>query len=402
LWQGPDGQWLFNWDTGFLTNGNYSIKAGFQYKHEVPLNEESTFFGQTNSVQVTNIITFDQLTSQFTDYLLIDTKLAVQNASCRVELYDEDGSPLVYGTFTTTNGLIQISWDLTDGGGNQLAFGSVRADFRIGPPGTTNFSSLNPVPHWFLKEATANGTHFVVAWGWDTYSTGFNNRREQAMLNGVINLIDERINGNGYTLQPQANVALATAFRFDSIEDKDLLIDQLKSPSSGNFFWFGHSGKDFIAGNVHKTSLDANGVETALQNKAHRSTPRVPRTNAHPYKLVILNGCENYTSEWANAFGIDFAPDGSSETSLTYIFAGRTPRAFVGWKEQIEVPSRLGSWIGYETEYSEALGYLFYNWMQGNFLTYSLNQYANRMNYHGFDGHDSWRISGCTTLTRAD
>ena len=247
-----------------------------------------------------------------------------------------------------------------------------------------------------------NGSQFVVAWGWDVYSSGFNNRREQAMLNGVINLIDERIIGNGYTLRPTANVALATAFRFDTIADGELLVDELKSPSAGNFFWFGHSGKDFIAGNVKKTSVDAGLVELALQNKAHRSTRLAPRTNAHPYKFVVLNGCENYTADWANAFGIDFSPDGTTDYTGTYLPAGRTPRAFVGWKEQIDVPNRLGSWIGYESEYSEGLGLLFYNWMQGNYLTYSLNQYANRMAFHGFDGHSSWRISGCADLTRTD
>jgi hypothetical protein len=402
LWQGPDGQWLLNWNTGFLTNGNYSIKAGFQYKHEVPLTEDSTFFGQTNSVQITNLITFAELTSQFTDFLLIDAKLAVQNATYRVDLYDEDGTLLVYGVFTTTNGSVQLSWDLTDGNGNQLAFGSVKSEFRIGPPGTTDFSSLDTTPQWFLKEASTTGTDFVVAWGWDVQSFSFDYRREQAMLNGVINLIDQNIIGNGYRLRPAANVALASTFRFDSRADGELLLDELGSASAGNFFWFGHSGKDFIAGNVKKADIGSGDVEHRLMNKAHRSTPRVPRTNAHPYKLVILNGCENYTAEWANAFGMDFAPDGSTTTSLSYFFAGRIPRAFVGWKNQIDVPNRLGSLVGYETQYSEALAYFFYNWMQGNFLTYSLNQYANRMAFHGFDGHDSWRISGCTTMTRSD
>ncbi len=402
LSQGPDGQWLLNWDTTFLTNGNYSISAGFTYRAVVPPSLQPTFFGPTNTVQVTNLITFAELTRQFTDFLFIEAQLAVQNATYRVDLFDEDGTPLVYGVFATTNGSIELGWDLTDGSGNQLAFGSVRSEFRIGPPGTTNFSSLDPVPQWFLKEAIASGTHFVVAWGWDEYSSGFNNRREQCMLNGVINLIDQRIIGNGYNLSPAANVALATAFRFDTLEEKDLLLDTLKDVNAGNFFWYGHGGKDFIAGNVKKASIDANDVEGQLQNKAHRSTPRVPLTNKHPYKFVVLNGCEAYTAEWANAFGMDFAPDGSTTTSLSYILSHRSPRAFVAWTKGIEVPSRFGSWLGYDAEYSEGLAQLFYNWMQGNFLTYSLDQYTAKMAQHGFANHDSWRISGCTTMTRND
>ncbi len=400
--QGPDGQWLLNWDTGFLTNGNYSIYAGFRYKPEVPLSDASTFFGRTNTVVVTNVITFDELTSQFTDYLVIDAKLAVQNASCRVDLYDEDGTPLVYGVFATTNGLVQAYWDLTDGNGNQLAFGNINTSFRVAAFGTTNFSSTDPVMHWFLKEAHGSGGDFVVAWGWDVYTTGFNNRRNDAMLNGVINLLGNPADPSAYNLRPAANVAYANTFRYDTIADGDLLLNELASPNAGNFFWFGHAGKDSIAGNYKKTSIDSDGVEGVLGNKAHRSTPRVPRTNKHPYKFVVLNGCETYSSDWANAFGIDFSPQGSSTLTPTYLSAGRTPRAFVGWTKQIDVPNRLGSWVGYETEYAEGLGQLFYNWMQGSFLTYSLNQYATTMTSHGFANHDSWKISGCANLTRAD
>lgn len=400
LSQGPDGVWTLNWNTTVLTNGNYSVKAGFQYKSYSALTETNTVFGNNSSVQVTNLIAFDSFTRKFNDFLLINATLAVQNASCRVDLRDEDGTPLVYGVFSTTNGQIQLYWDLTDGGGNQISFGSINSEFRIGPLGTTNFSSLDPVLVPFIKDRPTIGNGFVVAWGWDVYNTTFNNRREQLMLDGVINLIDERIIGGGYRLAPAANVALATAFRYDSETDKKTLLTALKDSNNGNFFWFGHGSSTGFAGNENTSLMVAADVELALKNFAYKSSPQRPQTNAHPYRLVILNGCESYSAEWANAFGIEFDPQGG-QTDVNYILAGRPQRAFVGWTEQIDVPGwRFGGGGNTHPQYTTALQQLFFNWMQGYFLNYSVNQFANTAATYGFSNSQSNRISGCVNMTR--
>ncbi|MEI8045256.1 MAG: hypothetical protein WCL11_27840, partial [Verrucomicrobiota bacterium] len=60
-----------------------------------------------------------------------------------------------------------------------MVFGNIRSSFTITPSGQ---SALPPFPHWFLKELGLAGNDFVSAWGWDVYSTGFNNRRNQAVL----------------------------------------------------------------------------------------------------------------------------------------------------------------------------------------------------------------------------
>ena len=176
----------------------------------------------------------------------------------------------------------------------------------------------------------------------------------------------------------------------------------MKEANAGNFFFWGHGYIDNIAGNFNQARIMAGDVENALMNKAHRATPRVPRSNQHPYRLTVLNACNTYSAEWANAFGVDFAPGGTHDTTVGYRSVGRTPRAFVGWVQMIDVPNRFGSWIGYEAEYAEGLGQLFFNWMEGNFLSYDMNQYAIKMAYHSFGGHSSWKISGCQNMTRFD
>ncbi|MDH7502779.1 MAG: Ig-like domain-containing protein [Verrucomicrobiota bacterium] len=398
--QKANGQWVLNWNTDFLTNGNYSIQAAFHYKPYAPLTETNLIFGEQRTVQATNLVMFDAFTSKFTDFLLINAKLAVQSATYRVDLYDEDGTPLVYGVFTTTNGLIQLYWDLTDGNGNQLAFGNVSTSFRIGPPGTTNFSSLAPVFHWFTKDIGNPGNGFVVAWGWDIYSTTFNNRRTQLMLGGVINILGNPSEPDSYNLAPSANVPYANTFRYDSESDKKALLAAVADPGNGNFFWFGHGSATGISGNQDRSVIVAADVQQALKNFAALSTPQRPRTNAHPYRLVILNGCETYSPEWADAFGIDFDPAGG-RLDVWYNWAGRPKRAFVGWKEQIDVPGyRWYSLNDKHPQYAEALGLLFFNWMQGYFLNYSVNQFANRATLHGFSNADSAKISGCINMTR--
>lgn len=400
LSQKANGQWGINWHTDFLTNGNYSIQAAFHYKPYAPLTETNLIFGELTSVQVTNLVMFDAFTSKFTDFLLIDAKLAMQNATYRVDLYDEDDTPLVYGVFETTNGLIQLYWDLTDGQGNQIAFGNIRAKFTFDDPVQMNSSSLDPVFHWFTKDTSTSGNGFVVAWGWDIYSTTFNNRRTQLMLGGVINILGNPSEPDSYNLAPAANVPYANTFRYDSESDKKTLLAAVADPGNGNFFWFGHGSAAGISGNEERSLIVAADVQQALKNFAALSTPQRPRTNMHPYRLVILNGCETYSPEWADAFGIDFDPDGG-RLDVWYNWAGRPKRAFVGWKEQIDVPGyRWYSLNDKHPQYAEALGLLFFNWMQGYFLNYSVNQFADRATFYGFSNADSAKISGCINMTR--
>ena len=69
--QAPDGQWLLNWDTAFLTNGTYQVQLACQVAPMGSPDSISDIFGTPKTVQIGNPITFDRLTSQFTDFLLI-------------------------------------------------------------------------------------------------------------------------------------------------------------------------------------------------------------------------------------------------------------------------------------------------------------------------------------------
>lgn len=185
-----DGQWYFVWDTGYTDNGTYPLALELEYRED-PQPGDSPFVGSTKSIVVSNDVTFSQLASAFSDHLVFDLKLATQNAYWRVELFDEQNQYLGYFYGHTTNGTIQGAWDLTDGQGNQLASSHVRTDVYTSaasssPPGGTNMKAKR----WFIKQISGGiGNTFVVAWGWDAYTSSFNNNRLNLMLDGVINIL---------------------------------------------------------------------------------------------------------------------------------------------------------------------------------------------------------------------
>lgn len=222
------------------------------------------------------------------------------------------------------------------------------------------------------------------------------------MLNGVINIIGNPSSFDDYTLSPGWNIPYASTFRYDAEPTKDMLLDALKI--SGNFFWFGPGSEDTISGNVKKSNLVSDEVEQALQNKKHRSNPKkgIIYENKRPYRLVILNGCSTYHADWANAFGIDFSEQGSTNIVLEYQFTGRKPQAFVAWSEDVVVP-RAGDVGGsVHAQYALALGELFSRWMGGFPLEVCMDFFADTATGYGFTNQDSWKISGCVDLRRYD
>jgi hypothetical protein len=412
--QGPDGRWFVNWDTTFLTNGSYQIQLDCQVAPPSSPDSISDIFGAQKTVQVSNPITFDKLTSQFTSFLLIYGTLAVTNSTYDVYLYDDFGNPLVYATgLSAPNGQIALYWDLTDGQGHQISFGNIQAVFYIHPPANLHGAYPNDAPgsppghHWYIKDHGPNGKGvFSIAWGWDSYNFAFNSFREELMDDGVINVLGDPSDDSSYFLLPAANIPYGgSSFRYDSESDKAILMHALNV--SGNFFWFGHGGFANIFGNPTHSAIGPSDVEALLGNEAFRSTAKTPRANKHPYFLVILNACETYDHNWAGAFGIDFSANGSSDSVDDYEYVGRIPRAFVGWSKEIGVPGDNDLfWEGLlDAEYGDALNALFNYWMAGYPLYVCMSEFSsNALDFQPslFQNADSWKISGCYNLRRGD
>ena len=407
LAQGPDGQWQMDWNTIFLTNGNYQIQLDCPVAPASSPDSITNVMGAPITVLISNPITMDKLTSQFTSYLYIYGTLADTNDTYDVYLYDDYGNPLVYATgLSAPNGQIALGWDLTDGNGHQISFGNIQAVFYLHPPtgsGGVQPAGSSPSPifsTWFLKDIANAGGAFAVAWGWNSYGSQFNDNESQMISDGVVNILGNPSDPNSYNLLPVANIPYGdTTFRYDSDSDKNILMHAVQD--SGNFFFLGHSsGGGVVFGNDKHSGLGTFDVQTWLGNEAYMSTPKHPRTNKHPYHLVILDACQTYDQLWANVFGIDFSASGSVTTTSDYNAIGRPPRALVGWTQIVYLPTS-GDFSGLaHAQYAEALGYLFGDWMAGYPLYYCVGQFAGDAIPNGFTGADSWQISGCIDLER--
>jgi hypothetical protein len=407
--QGPDGLWSFNWDTSHLSNGLYTIQVAMQYGNSTA-GPQFELYGTQRNIAVSNLITFDSLTSQFTSYGLIiyGTLNGITNAGMSIQLSDDYGNPLVYGDFMVTNGVIDLYWDLTDGQGNQISFGNIQANFSITNEDTDSPPPIN-VPHWWYREGGAGNPTFAVAWGWDCYYPWFNNCRANMMMGGVVNILANPAANNPYTMAPccfwNQWDAPNTMFRYDTDSDKQILTNALAQ--SLYFFWIGHGGANTIIGNPDKSNISAQEVRNALGNLQFESTPKHPKTNAHPYKLVVLNGCQTDGDQWSRSFGIDYDPPGTTNYVAWYKTVGRIPRAFVGWTKQNEVPNCADAECVGHQHFGNALGALWGDWMSGfplqacmeDFAAIATNSFGP---YSGYTGQDSWHISGCVDLQRGE
>ena len=130
------------------------------------------------------------------------------------------------------------------------------------------------------------------------------------------------------------------------------------------------------------------------------STPKHPRINKHPYHLVILDGCETYDQVWANAFGIDFSPNGSTTSRADYDAVGRPERGLVGWTKLVycQLPQIFRAWpmlnMPPHSEHYQDCG-----WTDTRYII-AFGQFAGNALPNGFTGADSWQISGCIDLER--
>ncbi|HVU27963.1 MAG TPA: Ig-like domain-containing protein [Verrucomicrobiae bacterium] len=79
--QAADGTWQIDWDTTFLTNGNYDIQLQFNYNGEADITSGQTgvCYGQVKTISINNPITYDKITSTFGNQLFIEGTLADTN-----------------------------------------------------------------------------------------------------------------------------------------------------------------------------------------------------------------------------------------------------------------------------------------------------------------------------------
>lgn len=399
IYQDIDGVWILGWDTRHITNGNYSVQAVLSYSNNY-LNYKE--FGAIKNVTVLNPMKFDSLCDYYTSTLFLKSTLAINPAYCVSILYDNYGAPLVTNDTVLTNGLLNLWYNIpTDEEvADPVRFERMEANIfvyplEVAPDGTTNFTGTYYTDSkWFLKEnPIPYPKNFSIAWGWNV------NNKNGMILTNVVNILGDPTlpdDNPEYKLLPAGNRVYTSTFRLDTKSDAKTLLNSFKE--SSNFFWFGHCSRHIFYGSSSKSkgAIEPFDIRNVLENSGYSLKEKTKVLNKHPYRLVIMNGCNSYSATWSKEFGIDFSGNTSFQTTVSrYNSIYREPRAFVGWKNDIEVPNYFGN-----QNYGIALNILWTRWMNGDRLAQCMLDFLSYINDSNYEEISSFEISGCFDLTK--
>ena len=451
--------WLAVWDTTTITNGQHWLKIKFCCQWETGSSFLKDFYGSPVFVTVSNVLTFSPRSKNFCDLLLVDATVNTGADTYSIEVYDFATSNLLTTlSGAVSNGMIQTSWDLTDGNGNTISEGPVRCEYSLtsaASPNTISPATATLIPLKFMHNAHNNT--FAVAWGVDNFSTQMKNAFSSGMsgvvdkLADFLDLLDDQnlkyfilpTGGSGNVNNPGGTLSFNFSQAYS--DSKDVLIQALRS--SGNFLWVGHGKPTFIYPNLNdeSTKLTATEIGLALNNspgiQVFAGTNLFAQYVQRPYKLVVLFACQAYSPAFADAFGIaEFYPrrtplgappstyvnpltgkteyeeyvgaGRSTNTVNQYIQAGKIPQAYVGWSVNINAPNDKDE-VDYEMD---DFGKWVSLWQDSdNTITRCMNIFASleaaklasstRRDLMGglppdkIEGVLKWELSGCWNLT---
>jgi len=415
LYQATDGGWHLQLDSLTVPNGGSMLQLGLSYGED--MDQLQTVFGSTCLLQVTNAITVDPLTMMFTDALHIEAGVNVAADNYEIDIYDISNNLLKTLTGTVQTNWISAGWDLTDTNGDVIVTGPLRCDFYLTSAAAAaatanaarsqaaNAASGSAASVHYRLTKHIGGKSFAVAFA------GFKFPNAQDVVSE--NVVDVLCAGEGlssldYNLLP--NQAVNTPHADNAFEwyggtngNKSTLTDALLNGSCGNFYWMGHGNTTVISPTTNLVSTEritTTELQPALGNQGYIGTNTF--ANNHPYRLVILDGCNTYSWPWAKTWGI---PWFGEDVKDHYISEGLDVCAFVGWTKT--------TYTSYSNNGGEAYGRcqreLFANWYAGftlkqclNFYNQALTNELNKPYLPATNNFNSWKIAGCSDLRTSD
>jgi hypothetical protein len=391
--------WQMIWNTPVSLNGNYSVYAELDYASNNPVVSNPV------SVTVNNIISFpNYFTQTFGNQMWIYAQ-TITNTAYQIDMYDENTNYL--GSFTGAadgNGVISFLWDLTDGSGDtntSTNFSGVftvdtssLADFssgvsvqnstarparfqasslthktlayKIGANGATPDagSSTSNTNNFWKESKWAPNNNWVVAYGLFNSSTSLQLADEEMILGGdggadlgVLWTLDPY--GTVGNLSPgnyPNNPAASAVYTVQDANSASALLGYLASHTYENFYYFGH-GNDHIIASYTGYGLAQEQIANALVNVP--LSYRVFHAAEHPYRFVMLDGCDTGAATFSEAFAIP------AMVSSTNFFAagGVESRAFVGFKSWKIADITISNW----GNYSQMTGHFLTDWLSSSY-----------------------------------
>jgi hypothetical protein len=361
------------WNTGFMTNGTYSINLLADLNF-------SSITSAVKTISLSNMVVFSSLQSMYGDRLWVYARLAIQQAVYEIDMYGESNDYI--GTFSgsTGNGIISFAWDLTDPQGNPRTDMSFTGQFFVAAAGAPLPSTPSGVRTWNGEAWWLDGG-MVIAWAALNNNAALTLKLEDMVLDGVVNIVN-------YSPLSGGNVPLGSAFQLSG-QSRAALMSELASFNYRDFYYFGHGTASAIgAFNDPQSIITHAQIRTNLGNWLGMLMPvQTNVVNNHPYRFVWLDGCETGKGTFCEAFGIEhFTLD------LGYYRTyGLVPRAFLGFKTTTTTNP-------HQTGFRAAMMAQFFNdWQMNNTLYYCVTNAAHHPTY---PLPSSWVIYGATDLRR--
>jgi len=290
------------------------------------------------------------------DSLLINAVSAHPGVEWEVAIFDSQSQYVGSFIGQTTDGQIRVVWNLIDpfgvrrddpwfdadiytwweGGEAAASAPGSKAEVRMvygsrssGRGGLESGGAATTTPPKFLSSDwwTGPGNWVVVN------QQAFNHLMDHELLDQMTDNFVGAAETRGYVVRPAHPPGEAYRLRTTPLStatnDWNALRWALIHPTSRNFFYFGHGGRNQIGSSTNALTHISS---TQLFNALATADPMA--TNRHAYRFVFLDGCETAKGDLPLAFGIpkkkltvaDLADD------------GRRPCAFMGWSST--------KWIG--------------------------------------------------------
>jgi hypothetical protein len=327
----------------------------------------------------------------------LDAKLFVPEADYIIDLYDAATTPrtwIMSITNSTTSGMIQEDWGVTNADGSVCNATNVAALFTVLPVGTLSSASTlvrpmgrasgnNPPPSGPTKILTRAagslsewGPNFDVAFFYmptnDALRSAF--AKDGGIWNGMQGVVDAlTMPQNGYDVYNSTfnhytcyycsgNERPYPGYISSQAIVTNNLLPDIANGLTKQLYIKGHGTNGWLGSGTGDAYLTGNDVSQRLTNHYSKKGGLVSQ---NPYRFVFLDGCSTASGkDWRRAFGI-YPMDAQNQ-------AGRNktgPQAYVGWADVhagfLGYSEDTADAINLATGYTQMLHNFYSMWMEG-------------------------------------
>jgi hypothetical protein len=355
-----DGNWLAEWDTTLLLNGDYYVALEVQAD-----GQSSSVACPGKMVTVQNAIWFPDDALTVGDELNINSQTIHANGTWTMDIYDDQGV-----LFTSLSGNVDadgfcvdpatgnpgVRVSILDGQGNQLPSEYYDIHVAAAAPAGGGGQEASSTTRRYVERPWNNYRPGKWVIAYQPLYTDEGNEAQKSIMNLAVGYVYANVVAGG-SYQPYGVGAVMDTpgpaaggnYQLMRLWDdtdvwsrfKDVIGTSQQQLDVRNLFYFGHCmpslGRGNLGGNPNSAlSTDAVRLEGRLKNTRMWD---IGSANAHPYRFVFICDCSSAKTDLPLAFGIPKVKMSSAEWTEKY----KLPtRAFLGFNGDIPTGGVLG------------------------------------------------------------